>query len=179
MRLLIYDINHENNWKWMPYAHALNEWVTGATKRVDKNHNKALMFDIMDVTQIQLHQGSHSDKKLGMGEAGYLTRVHQYLDKIKDNGFSHFDSAFKCGDCSGKEQKDLYPPRENTIRYCDKERARNNLPFSHLCFSPSLPVIQSQKLENRTTIPPLLLNQNEQIQTKSERQNSKLFHARS
>ncbi|VAW88949.1 hypothetical protein MNBD_GAMMA17-1957 [hydrothermal vent metagenome] len=115
-----YDINHKNNGKWMPYAHALNEWITGATKKADKKHNKALIFDVMNVTQIQLHQGSHSDKRFGMGETGYLTRVNQYLDKIEDNGLSHFDGEFKCDDCSDKEQKGLYPPRENTIRYFDE-----------------------------------------------------------
>jgi len=117
-----YDINHKNNGKWMPYAHALNEWITGATKKNDIACNKALMFDVMSVAQIQLHQGSHSYEKFGVGEAGYLTRVNEYLDQIRDNAISHFGGAFKCAECSEKKSKKggLYPPRENTIRYFDK-----------------------------------------------------------
>jgi len=46
-----YDINHKNNGKWMPYAHALNEWIAKATKKNDIAHNKALMFMPLHLTQ--------------------------------------------------------------------------------------------------------------------------------
>lgn len=115
-----YDINHKNNGKWMPYAHALAEWKTGATNKADKAHNKDLMIKVMKEANIQLHQGSHSYQKYGTGKAGYLTRVNQYLDKIQQNGISHFAGKRKCDDCSGKKQKGKFPPRVNTIRYFDK-----------------------------------------------------------
>ncbi len=52
----------------------------------------------------------------------------------------------------------------------------DNFPALHLIFSPSLPVLQSQKLETRVTIPAFFLNQNEQIRTKPERHLYKLFN---
>ncbi len=70
-----YDINHKNNGKWMPYAHALDEWITGATRKADKAQNKELMFNVMEIAQIQMHQGSHSHSRFGVGEVGYLTRA--------------------------------------------------------------------------------------------------------
>jgi hypothetical protein len=104
----------------MPYAHALKEWKTGATLKKDKAHNKELMFKVMQVANIQMHQGAHNYEKFGMGEAGYLDRVDEYLDKIKDNGRSHYAGVFECKDCSSKEQSGKFPPRANIIRYMDK-----------------------------------------------------------
>jgi hypothetical protein len=115
-----YDINHKKNGKWMPYAHALKEWKTGATLKKDKAYNKDIMFKVMQVANIQMHQGAHSYKKFGVGEAGYLKRVNQYLDKIDDNALSHYAGVFECDDCKSKEQSGKFPPRANIIRYMDK-----------------------------------------------------------
>lgn len=104
----------------MPYAHRLEEWITGVKKKEDRTRNKELMYDVMRAANIQMHQGSHSYKRFGVGEEGYLERVDQYLDKIKENAVSHFAGVFKCEDCSSKKQKGKYPPRVNTIRYFDK-----------------------------------------------------------
>ncbi len=54
-----------------------------------------------------------------------------------------------------------------------KERVRNN----DLVWQPIFARSSISKTRNRTTIPALLLNQNEQIQTKSERQIGILFRA--
>jgi hypothetical protein len=67
-----------------------------------------------------LHQSYDEYKRFGVGEVGYLKRVDQYLDKIKENAVSHFAGPFECKDCSSKKQKGKYPPRANTIRYFDK-----------------------------------------------------------
>lgn len=143
-----YDINHKNNGKWMPYAHRLKEWVSaskaktmiaGKSKEAAdkiklkiKSNNKKLVESVMRASNIQIHQGSHSYKRFGKGEAGYLTRVDQYLDKIRNHGISHFASKPGCKDCADKKKDNLYPPRENTIRYFDEASRLINIDIN-LC----------------------------------------------
>lgn len=115
-----YNVDHENNGKWMPYASSLSEWVTGATKVEDKNSNRKLMFKVMSLARIQMHQGKHSgSKRYGIGEAPYKERVSQYLEKIDNNAISHYSEPKPCKDCKGDKAGKL-PPRQNTVRYVDK-----------------------------------------------------------
>lgn len=116
-----YDVDHENNGKWMPYASSLREWITGATKKADVDSNRRLMFKVMRLAQIQMHQGPHSSRKrYGIGEAPYKERVKLYLKKIKNNAVSHYAGTNACSDCSGKKQANKFPPRVNTVRHVDK-----------------------------------------------------------
>lgn len=116
-----YNVDHENNGKWMPYASSLPEWKVGATSAVDKKNNKELMFKVMRLSQIQLHQSKHSSSnRYGIGEAPYKERVIQYLDKIRNNGTSHYVGTRKCEICTEKKQTNKYPARENTVRFVDR-----------------------------------------------------------
>ncbi len=116
-----YNVDHKNNGKWMPYASRLPEWVTGATRKADVDKNRELMFKVMRLAKIQMHQGRHSSSnRYGIGEAPYKERVKQYLKKIKNNAVSHYAGKRPCDDCKGKENADKYPPRSNTVRYVDK-----------------------------------------------------------
>lgn len=116
-----YNVDHKNNGKWMPYASILPEWNTGATKQSDIEKNRQLMFKIMGLANIQLHQSRHSTSNCyGTAEAGYKERVKLYLDKIKNNAESHYAGELPCSDCSGKKQNGKYPPRKNTVEYVDK-----------------------------------------------------------
>lgn len=116
-----YDVDHKKNGKWMPYASSLPEWKTGATKKADVESNRTLMFKVMRLAKIQMHQGKHSgSNKYGIGEAPYKERVKQYLKKIKNNAVSHYTGDNPCGDCKGNKNAGKYPPRRNTVNYVDK-----------------------------------------------------------
>lgn len=116
-----YNVDHVNNGKWMPYASSLPEWVKGATRKVDIEKNRALMFKVMRLAKIQLHQGKHSSSnRYGIGEAPYKDRVKQYLKKIKNNAVSHYAGNRSCKDCKSNKYNDKYPPRENTVKYVDE-----------------------------------------------------------
>ena len=116
-----YNVDHRKNGKWMPYASSLPEWKTGATRKADKESNKALMFKVMRLAKIQMHQGRHSgSNRYGIGEVPYKKRVMQYLDKVQINGRSHYAGKNSCKDCKSKKLNGKYPPRENSVRYIDK-----------------------------------------------------------
>src|SRR5690606_20907067 len=102
-------------------ASSLPEWTTAATTKADIDKNRVLMFKIMKLAKIQMHQGKHSSSnRYGIGEAPYKERVKQYLKKIKNNAVSHYAGDPCCKDCKGKKQANKYPPRENIVRYVDK-----------------------------------------------------------
>jgi hypothetical protein len=116
-----YDVDHENNGKWMPYASGLKEWIVGASTPAQKKKNRDLMFKVMKLANIQLHQGRHSkSNKYGIGLTPYKARVDEYLCKINNHSKSHYAGPNKCSTCSGKKQSGKYPPRENTVRYVDR-----------------------------------------------------------
>jgi hypothetical protein len=116
-----YNVDHENNGKWMPYASGLQEWVTGARRVADLANNKKLIYKVMRLSNIQLHQGRHSgSNRYGIGEAPYKERVKLYLKKINKHSISHYAGQNKCTDCSGKKQSGKFPPRENIVRYVDR-----------------------------------------------------------
>lgn len=116
-----YNVDHRNNGKWMPYASSLPEWVKGATRKADIEKNRVLMFKVMGLAKIQLHQGKHSSSnRYGIGETSYKKRVAQYLDKIRNNATSHYAGTPECSDCGEKKQSGKYPPRKNTVKYVDK-----------------------------------------------------------
>lgn len=111
-----YNVDHQNNGKWMPYASSLPEW-----KKASKKKKRELMFKVMSLSRIQLHQGKHSSSdRYGIGEAPYKKRVEQYLDKIRNNAASHYKGPKACEDCKSKKQANKCPPRDNTVRYVDK-----------------------------------------------------------
>lgn len=115
-----YNVDHKNNGKWMPYASCLPEWTTGAKKANDIAKNRELMFKVMRLAKIQMHQGKHSgSNKYEIGEAPYKERVRQYLGKIDNNAVSHYSEPNPCEDCKGKNDG-KQPPRNNTVRYVDK-----------------------------------------------------------
>ena len=116
-----YNVDHTNNGKWMPYASSLPEWIKGATRKADIEKNRILMFKVMGLAKIQLHQGRHSSSdRYGIGEAPYKDRVKQYLKKIKNNAVSHYAGDRSCEDCKSNKYNNKYPPRENTVKYVDK-----------------------------------------------------------
>ena len=109
-----YNVDHRKNGLWMPYASALREWKTGGSKK-----KRQLMFTVMELSGMQLHQGRHSKSNTyGVGLAPYKGRVDQYLDKIDDNALSHYMG--NCNDCASKEQANKRPPRNNTVTFVDK-----------------------------------------------------------
>ncbi len=116
-----YNVDHKNNGKWMPYASILPEWITGAVNQSDREKNKQLMFKVMGLANIQLHQSRHStDNRYSIGESGYKKRVKLYLKKIKDNAASHYAGDSPCDDCGSKKQSGKFPARKNTVEYVDK-----------------------------------------------------------
>jgi hypothetical protein len=73
-----YNVDHRNNGKWMPYASSLPEW-----KKYSPQKKRELMFKVMSLSRIQLHQGKHSSSnRYGIGEAPYKKRVEQYLGNL-------------------------------------------------------------------------------------------------
>jgi A nuclease family of the HNH/ENDO VII superfamily with conserved AHH len=111
-----YNVDHKNNGKWMPYASSLPEWATGT-----ETQKRALMFKIMGLAKIQMHQGKHSSSNTyGIAIRPYKARVKDYLDAIKNHAVSHYAGANPCADCKGNKKANKYPPTENTVRYVDK-----------------------------------------------------------
>jgi hypothetical protein len=111
-----YNVDHKNNGKWMPYASGLAEWAGAGQKK-----KRELMFKLMALSGIQLHQGRHSSSNTyAVGALGYKDRVDQYLDKIVNNAISHYVGPPPCADCKGKQQAQKCPPRDNSVRYVDR-----------------------------------------------------------
>jgi hypothetical protein len=110
-----YDVDHEKNGKWMPYASGLKEWRSSGVRR-----KRALMFKVMELSGIQLHQGRHSHNPYGTGSLGYKERVDQYLDKIRNNAITHIKGPPPCEDCKSKQDAKKFPPRDNTVKYVDR-----------------------------------------------------------
>lgn len=109
-----YDVDHGLNGKFMPYASALPEWASAsAAKKV------AIANRVMAVAGIQLHQGRHSKTKYAAGEAGYKTRVDEYLTAIHVNSLAH-----SCEECAAKKTDGKVAPRKNVVRFVDGASAR-------------------------------------------------------
>ena len=109
-----YSVNHGLNGKFMPYASSLKEWSSART-----NRKQQISELVMKAAGIQLHQGKHSYKPYNTGQAGYKTRVAEYLEKIKSHGGSHYDPKTGCEDCRKKTQGKL-KPRNNTVLMLDR-----------------------------------------------------------
>jgi hypothetical protein len=98
----------------MPYGSDLAEWKSAKAKK-----RRALLFKLMKLSGIQVHQGPHSRKnEYGVGIMPYKARVAEYLDKIDEKGSSHFAQPKPCGDCTSNKGK--YPPRDNTVSFVDR-----------------------------------------------------------
>jgi hypothetical protein len=111
-----YNVDHKKNGLWLPYASSLDDWEKSAPAA-----RRALMFKVMELAGLQLHQGKHSaSKTFGVGLAPYKSRVAQYLSKIEENARSHFTQKPACGDCSEKKEKGKGAPRNNTVVFVDK-----------------------------------------------------------
>lgn len=120
-----YDVDHKKNGMWMPYASSLKEWTTKATSAKDRANNRELMFTVMGLAQIQLHQSRHSLRnRYGIGEAPYHVRVNKYLRHIQDGMLRHEgkrrDGEPVCRDCFNGKRAKLFPPRANIIGFVDK-----------------------------------------------------------
>ena len=112
-----YDVDHKNNGLWLPYASSLPEW-----KSYGPAAKRELMFKVMRLSGLQLHQGPHSSKKYGAGEAGYKQRVTEYLDRLQNNAISHYAGSGgmpPCEDCKGKSQAGKFPATANTVAAVD------------------------------------------------------------
>jgi hypothetical protein len=110
-----YNVDHENNGVWLPYASALPEW-----KRYGAKRRRELMFKVMRLSGLQLHQGPHSgSNRYEVGEQPYKACVIKYLDKIKQNAVSHYKKKPPCKDCQSKSDNGKVPPRANTVRCVD------------------------------------------------------------
>lgn len=111
-----YDVDHEHNGRWLPYASSLKEW--GAR---DAKGRRELMFKVMRLSGLQLHQGPHSgSNRYGVGEQPYKACVVKYLDKIKQSAVSHYKKQPPCADCQGNSKSGKVPPRANTVRFVDQ-----------------------------------------------------------
>lgn len=111
-----YNVDHENNGKWLPYASALQEW-----KRYGAKRRRDLMFKVMRLSGLQLHQGPHSgSNRYEIGEQPYKACVIKYLDKIKQNAVSHYKKKPPCKDCASNSDNGKVPPRANTVRLVDR-----------------------------------------------------------
>lgn len=113
-----YDVDHGRNGKFMPYASRLREW-----KKASASERRKLAKRVMGAAGMQLHQGPHSFRRYGTGEAGYKTRVKEYLDRLRNAAMSHYapiDPDLACKDCTSKEQNGKYPARQNTVRQMDR-----------------------------------------------------------
>jgi hypothetical protein len=108
-----YSVNHGMNGKFMPYASALAEWSSASTDRKTEIANA-----VMKAAGIQLHQGAHSYEPYNDGQAGYKTRVEEYLEAVKDQSVSHYDPEV-CEKCS-QEKSGKVPPRRNTVTMLDR-----------------------------------------------------------
>lgn len=114
-----YNVDHKKNGIWLPYASSLSDW-----KSSTPTERRQLMFKVMKLAGLQLHQGRHSaSKTYGVGLAPYKGRVNQYLDKIAEKAVSHYAGKQACKDCSGKKQAGKCPPRNNTVQFVDKASA--------------------------------------------------------
>jgi hypothetical protein len=111
-----YNVDHEHNGKWLPYASALKEWPQSGPKA-----RRELMFKVMRLSGLQLHQGPHSgSNRYEIGEQPYKACVIKYLDKIKQNAVSHYKKQPPCEDCAGSSDNGKVPPRANTVRFVDQ-----------------------------------------------------------
>lgn len=111
-----YNVDHDNNGVWLPFASSLPEWSTSSGKK-----KRELMFKIMELSGLQMHQGPHSGRNdYGVGALPYKVRVNDYLQKIDNHGMSHYAGRTACKDCKDKKHANKFPPRENTVRYLDK-----------------------------------------------------------
>jgi hypothetical protein len=110
-----YNVDHQHNGVWLPYASGLAEWA-----RIGKVKKRALMFKVMELSGLQLHQGRHSaSNTYGVGLAPYKGRVNEYLSKIAGAASSHYKGPNKCEDCNDGKKANKVPPRDNTVRQVD------------------------------------------------------------
>jgi len=115
-----YCVDDWHNGKFMPYASMLPEWqaATSASERL------RLRRVVMEKAQMQLHQGPHSFKAYAAGEAGYKTRVAEYLKAITNHCGGHYTQEPPCPDCKSKEQAGKVAPRRNVARFVHKASER-------------------------------------------------------
>lgn len=114
-----YSVDHGMNGKFMPYVAALAEW-----KHANGAEKQELAEVVMGAAGIQLHQGPHSYKEYGVGEAGYKTRVAEYLQYIHRETLNHYHGPPACEDCAEKAQAKKLPPRRNVVRFVDRASSR-------------------------------------------------------
>ncbi len=115
-----YCVDDWQNGKFMPYASDLPEWnaTSSTTERL------RLRRIVMEKAKMQLHQGPHSFKAYIAGEAGYKTRVDEYLKAITNNSVGHYTKKPPCEDCKNKEQAGKVAPRRNVVGFVHKASER-------------------------------------------------------
>jgi hypothetical protein len=98
-----YNVDHEKNGVWLPFASSLPEWSTASAKK-----KRELMFKIMGLSSLQMHQGQHSKRNdYGVGAMPYKARVNDDLQKIDNHGMTHYAGRTACKDCKGKKQANI------------------------------------------------------------------------
>jgi hypothetical protein len=98
-----YNVDHEKNGVRLPFASSLPEWSTASAKK-----KRELMFKIMGLSSLQMHQGQHSKRNdYGVGAMPYKARVNDDLQKNDNYGMTHYAGRTACKDCKGKKQANI------------------------------------------------------------------------
>jgi hypothetical protein len=110
-----YCVDSWENGKFMPYASSLPEWDGASTAE-----KLRLRRRVMQLARMQLHQGPHSFSAYAAGEAGYKTRVAEYLNAVTRTANEHYTKDPPCDDCKNNERKGKLAPRRNVVREIHK-----------------------------------------------------------
>jgi hypothetical protein len=114
-----YDTDHANNGYCMPFASTTLQWKQAGENEAEQ---RQVAFRMMDITGIQLHQGSHSYDGFG-GEQenveveGYLEAVDAVLDRIHR---AHVRHVTKCEICKKGDGKPNVDPVVSVVRHMDQ-----------------------------------------------------------
>ncbi|MBV6471042.1 MAG: hypothetical protein NBKEAIPA_02969 [Nitrospirae bacterium] len=119
-----YDTDHANNGYCLPYATPLVEWRSADG---DDNLKLTIAFEVMEITNRQLHQGSHraaayeapvdDDEEARIHANGYLDTVDNLLRRVQNSAQAHMDSCSICKPDSGKK---TVQPLESLVQHMDQ-----------------------------------------------------------
>jgi hypothetical protein len=117
-----YDTDHANNGYNMPFISTTAQWAEAGD---DPEKQALAAYDLMFLTGIQLHQGSHSyedfgeeDEDAGMETEGYLTATDKFLKQVFNAAQRHVKCCAICKKAKGKP--DNIRPVESVVRHVDQ-----------------------------------------------------------